>query len=71
MVIEVLAANAVAMSVCIVSPAEDARIWDVSREELVEPVDAVCCSPRLVAVSVQSMESNDTGMKSGEALTTI
>lgn len=36
-----------------------------------ESVDAVCCCPGLVAMSVQFMDGNDTGMKSEQALTTI
>ena len=36
-----------------------------------KPVDAVCCRPGLIAVSVQSMDGNDTGMKSEQALITI
>ena len=36
-----------------------------------EPVDAVCCRPGLVAMSVQSMDGNDTGMKSDQALATV
>ncbi len=69
MVIEVLAADAVAISICIISPTEDACIWDVGREKIVEPVVSVYCCPGLVAMSVQSMDGNNTGMKSDQALT--
>jgi hypothetical protein len=59
MIVKVLAADTVAMRVRIVSPAEDARIWDIVREEIVEPVDTVRCRPSLVAVSVQTVDGND------------
>jgi hypothetical protein len=59
MIVEVLAADAVAMRVRIVSPAEDPRFWDIVREEIAEPVDAVRRRPSLVAVSVQAVDGND------------
>lgn len=68
MIVEVLAADAVTMSVCIISPAEDTCIRDVGREEMVEPVDAVFCCPGPVAMSIQSMDGNNTGMESEQAL---
>jgi len=61
MVIEVLAADTVTMRVRIVSPAEDARVRDISREEIAEPVHAVRRRPGLVAVSVQAMDSYNAG----------
>lgn len=71
MIVEILAADAVSMCVCVVSPAQDACIWDVHRKEIVEPMNAVCCRPGLVAVSVQSVDSHDTEMKSEQAYTRI
>lgn len=61
MIIEILAADAVAMSICIISPANDARIRYVSREEVSEPVGAVSSRPGLVAVPVQAMDNNNAG----------
>lgn len=52
MAVEVLATDAVAMSVCIVSPANYARVWDIGWKEVTEPVHAVRCRPGLVAVAV-------------------
>ena len=61
MVVEVLAANAIAVCICIVAPAKDACIWDIVRKEIAEPVFAVCSYPSLISVSVQAMDSDDTG----------
>jgi hypothetical protein len=52
MIIKVLAANAVAMSTRIVSPAKYACIRDRGREEVAEPVDIVGGRPSLVAMAV-------------------
>jgi hypothetical protein len=60
MVVEVLATNATAMSVRIVSPAEDARVWDIVWKEVAKPVDTICGRPGLVLVSVQPMNDDDT-----------
>jgi hypothetical protein len=59
MIAEVLATDAVAMSVRIVAPAEYVRIGEMVGEEVTEPVDAVARRPRLLAVSVQAMDSDD------------
>jgi hypothetical protein len=61
MIVEILAADAVAVGVRIVSPAEDARIRDVGWEKVAEPVGAVSGRPGLVAVPVQAMDNNDAG----------
>ncbi len=68
MIIEILAADTVAMSVRIVSPAEDARVWDIGREEVSEPVHVVRRRPGLVAVAVEAMDGNDAGNWSGRSL---
>lgn len=60
MIVEIFAAKTVAMSVRIVSPAEDARIWDVAREEVAEPMDVVRRCPRLIAVPIQPMDGDNT-----------
>src|SRR5579871_4449042 len=60
-VVEVLAADIVAMRVRIISPAEDARVRDIGWEEITEPVYAVRRRPSLVAVSVQAMDGYNTG----------
>jgi hypothetical protein len=72
-VIEVLAADAeVAMSVRIVSPAEDSRIRDIVRKDIAQPVNAIRSRPRLLSVSVQAMDRDDadgnvrTGIAAGE-----
>ena len=71
MIVEVLAANAVSMSVRVVSPAKYARIRDIGWEEVMKPVNPVCCRPGLIAVSVQSMDGNDTEIKSEQSFTAI
>lgn len=48
MVVEVLAADAIAMSNRIVSPAKDAGIRDIVWKKIAEPVDAVRSHPGLV-----------------------
>jgi hypothetical protein len=60
MVVQVLATNATAMCICIVSPAEDARFWDIIWEQVTKPVDAICSCPGLVSVSIQPMNDNNT-----------
>ena len=60
-VVEVLAADTVAMRVRIISPAEDARVQDIGREEIAEPVHAVRRRPSLVTVSVQAMDGYNAG----------
>jgi hypothetical protein len=48
------------MCVCIVAPAENARVGQVVREKVSQPVDTVVRRPRLLAVSVQTMDCDDT-----------
>jgi hypothetical protein len=61
MIVEVLAADAFTMRICIVAPAKDARVVYVSWKEGAKPVDIVRRRPSLVAMSVQPMDGNDTG----------
>jgi hypothetical protein len=61
MVEQVLAAHAgAAMRVCIVAPTKYARVGQVVREEVSEPVNTVVRRPRLLAVSVQTMDGDNT-----------
>jgi hypothetical protein len=61
MVEQVLAAHAGSvMRVCIVAPTEYACVGQVVREEVVQLVDTVVRRPRLLAVSVQTMDCNNT-----------
>jgi hypothetical protein len=48
------------MRVCIVAPSEYARVGQVVGEEVAQPVDTVVCRPRLLAVSVQTMDCDNT-----------
>jgi hypothetical protein len=59
MIVEVLAADTVAMRIRIISPTEDPRIWDISWEKTTEPVHAVRRRPSFVAVSIQTVDGND------------
>ncbi len=47
------------MGIGIVTPSENARIWDVQWKEVTKPVDVIC-RPSLLPVSVESMDSHDT-----------
>lgn len=69
MIVEVLAADAVTMSVCIVSPAVHARVSDISRQKSSKPVDVVCRSPGLFPVSIQPMDGNNAGSSQCQLLT--
>lgn len=60
MVVEVLTADAIAMSIRIISPGEDARIRDIVWKEIAEPMDSVRGRPGLVLVSVQPMNNDNT-----------
>jgi hypothetical protein len=61
MVVQILATDTVAVCVCIVSPAENARVWDIGRQEVAKPMHIVRRRPGLVVVAVQSVDSNDAG----------
>jgi hypothetical protein len=62
-VIEVLRAHArAAVRVRIVAPTEYARVRQVAREEVAQPVDAAACRPCLLAVSVQAVDGDDAAV---------
>jgi hypothetical protein len=62
-VIEVLRAHArAAVCVRIVALAKDARVREVVREEVAQPVDAAARCPRLLAMSVQAINGDDTAV---------
>ena len=61
MVVEVLATNAIAVCICIVAPAKDASVWNIVWKEIAEPVFTVRSYPSHISVSVQAMDSDDTG----------
>jgi hypothetical protein len=64
-VIEVLGAHTrAAMRVRVVTPAEYARVRQVLREEIAQPVDAVARRPCLLAVTVEAVYSDNTGVVS-------
>jgi hypothetical protein len=52
------------MCVRIVAPAEYARVRQVVREEVAQPVDAVSRCPCLLAVTVEAVDSDDAGVRS-------
>jgi hypothetical protein len=59
--IEVLGADArAAVRVRIIAPAEYARVRQIMREEVAQPVSAAARRPCLLVVSVQAMDGNDT-----------
>jgi hypothetical protein len=65
MVKQVLAAHArAAVRVSVVAPAEYARVRQIVREQVAQPVNAVGCCPRLVAVSIEAVHSDDAGVVS-------
>jgi hypothetical protein len=62
-VIEILGAYArVAVRVGVVTPAKYARVRQVVREEVTQPVDAVARCPCLLAVTVEAVDSDDAGV---------
>lgn len=44
----------------VVTPAEDASVRNVTRQEIAEPVDAIACGPGPFAVAVEPRHSDDT-----------
>jgi hypothetical protein len=61
MVIEVLAADTIAVSIRIVPPAQDAGVRKIGGKKIAEPVDAVRGRPSLVSMPVQAMDGDNTG----------
>lgn len=65
MVKQVLAAHLrPAVRVRVVAPAEYTRVWQVVREQVAQPVDAVACYSRLLTVSVEAVDRDDAGLVS-------
>jgi len=68
MVEQVLAAHTrAAVRVGVIAPAEYARVRQVVREQVAQPVDAVgaaACRPRLLAVPVQAVDRDDARLVS-------
>jgi hypothetical protein len=65
MVEQVLAADPrAAMYVRVVAPTKHTRVRQVVREEVAQPADAIARCPRLLAVAVEAMHGNDTGVRS-------
>jgi hypothetical protein len=50
----------------IVTPTEYARVGQIVREEVAQPVDTVGCCPRLLAMSVQAMDGDDARDRSAK-----
>jgi hypothetical protein len=50
------------MRVCIVAPTEYARVGQVVREEVAQPVNAAARRPCVLAMSVQAMDGDDTAV---------
>ena len=48
-----------AMGVCIITPAEDSRVWEVCGKEITEPEDMVGCCPSFLSVSIEPVDSNN------------
>ena len=65
MVKQVLAAHLrPAVRICVVALAEYARVRQVVREQVAQPVHAVARYPRLLTVSVEAVDCNNTGLVS-------
>lgn len=47
------------MRVRVVAPAEDAGLWEILREEVSEPVDAIFRRPCFIPVAVEAMQCDD------------
>lgn len=64
MVIEVLAADTIAVSIRIVPPAQDAGVRKIGGKKIAEPVDTIRSRPSFVPVPVQAMDGDNTGKTS-------
>jgi hypothetical protein len=60
MIIKILAADLIAVSIRIVSPAQDTGLRKVGRKVIAEPVDAVRGRPRFVSMPVQAVDGDNT-----------
>lgn len=56
--------SALRMGIRVVAPAENARLWEVFREEVSEPVDAVFRYPCFLSVAVEAMQCNNATVAS-------
>ena len=64
-----MAADTIAMSIRIVSPAKDTCIGDIVWEEIAEPVDPIRGGPGFVSMPVQAVDDDDarrTSVRSAE-----
>ena len=62
MIVNVLAATArTAIEVCIITPAEYSCVWEIFREEMAKPIDAIVCLPRFFAMAIEAMNGHNTG----------
>ena len=60
MVVEIMRADTGATAgVGIITPAEDAGVRDIARQEITQPVDVVVSGPCPVAVAVEAMHGDD------------
>ena len=61
MIVEILTADSGSgMRIGVVSPAEDAGMRYVIREQTTEPVNAITRGPRPFTVAVEAMDGDDT-----------
>ena len=49
------------MGVGIITPAEYSGIWEIIRKEVAQPVDTIVCRPCFLAMTIETMDGNDTG----------
>jgi hypothetical protein len=63
MVIEVEAADIIAVSIRIIPPAQYAGVRDIDREKIAEPVYAIDACPSVVSMPVQAMDGDNTNGK--------
>ena len=59
MIVEVLTADPFTVSIRVVTPAKDAGVWYVRRQQSSKPVDVVRRRPSLFGVSVQPMDGDN------------
>lgn len=45
------------------SPAQNARVRDIVRKKIAEPLDIVCGCPRIVSMSVESVNGDNAGTR--------
>ena len=61
MIVKILAANARAvMGVGIITPAKYSGIREIVREEMAQPVDTIVCRPCSLAMTIETMDGNNT-----------